>query len=32
MKKNLELLEKLVRKFNKVETTYGKFDLSNYIL
>ena len=32
MKKNLELLEKLVRKFNKFETTYGKFDLSNYIL
>jgi len=32
MKKNLELLEKLVKKFNKVETTYGKFDLSNYIL
>ena len=32
MKKNLELLEKLVKKFNKFETTYGKFDLSNYIL
>lgn len=32
MKKNLELLEKLVKKFNKVETTYGKYDLSNYIL
>lgn len=32
MKKNLELLEKLVKKFNKFETTYGKYDLSNYIL
>ena len=32
MVKNVELLEKLVRKFNKVETTYGKYDLSNYIL
>ena len=32
MVKNVELLEKLVRKFNKVETTYNKFDLSNYIL
>lgn len=30
--KNLELLEKLVKKFNKVETTYSRFDLSNYIL
>ena len=30
--RNLELLEKLVKKFNKFETTYGKYDLSNYIL
>lgn len=30
--RNLELLEKLVKKFNKVETTYSRFDLSNYIL
>lgn len=32
MKKNLELLEKLVKKFNKFETTYSKFELSSYIL
>lgn len=30
--RNLELLEKLVKKFNKFETTYSRFDLSNYIL
>lgn len=30
--RNLELLEKLVKKFNKFETTYSKFELSNYIL
>jgi hypothetical protein len=32
MKNNIQLLEKLIKKFNKFETTYGKFDLSNYIL
>ena len=32
MKKRIELLEKLVKKFNKFETTYNKFDLNNYIL
>lgn len=30
--RNLELLEKLIKKFNKFETTYSKFELSNYIL
>lgn len=30
--RNLELLEKLVKKFNKFETTYSKFELSNCIL
>lgn len=32
MKKRIEVLEKLVKKFNKFETTYSKFELSNYIL
>lgn len=32
MKKRIELLEKLVKKFTKFETTYSKFELSNYIL
>lgn len=32
MVKNVELLEKLVKKFNKFENTYSKFGLSNYIL
>ena len=31
MVKNVELLDKLVRKFNKVETTYNKYNLSNCI-
>lgn len=29
--RNLELLEKLTKKFNKVETTYSKYNLSNCI-
>ena len=32
MKKRIEVLEKLIKKFNKFETTYSKFELSNYIL
>lgn len=32
MEKKIVLLEKLVKKFNKFETTYNKFELSNYIL